>query len=331
MAGKGDEIGLDKVGKYSGPGKVSETVSRDPNVIITADLYNYNTDGNLLKDEHKEWIDEKLCPLLDGYARHVKLIGMASKVGDAQYNKNLSLQRVRRVKNYLVSKGFMEAQVPGEEMRAAGSSLSKSKDPNDELDRAVRIVVALGRKWRPIFPTIVVPIEIHGGEDPGPIGVVPERPPGIFVPEPGSGPEPSEFSRTWEIKQWGEDSAGIGGKIVNGSLQHWQIRDTRNRVEVFCSAVGVGVGVGTPMSFTGEGPWNKFVTPVPLKITEFAGPYRWNSYYSVGPYSKNYMAFHNLGGMDGYFNVNVETGTTFGASGPTMMTMYMVCGKPQKY
>jgi hypothetical protein len=327
MFREGNDIGIDKQGKYSGLGKISESVSRDPNVVLTADLYNYNTDGNLLKDEHKEWIDTKLCPLLDGYARHVKLIGTASKVGDAQHNKNLSLQRARRVKNYLLSKGFMEAQVPGEEMRAAGSSLSKSKGPNDEKDRAVQIIVGLGRKWRPIFPTIVVPIEIHGGEDPDPIVIHPE--PGLVVPEPGL--QPSEFSRTWEIKQWGEDSAGFGPKFVGGSLQHWQIRDTRNRVEVFCSAGGVGLGVGTPMSFTGEGPWNKFVTPVPLKITEFAGPYRWNSYYSAGPYSKNYMAFYNLGGMKGYYNVNVETGVTFGASGSTMMTMFMVCGKPQKY
>jgi hypothetical protein len=69
---------MDKIGAYTGPGKVSENVLKKPKMIVSANLFNYNTDGNMLKAEHKAWIDSKLIPLLRQFRAHVELTGTAS-------------------------------------------------------------------------------------------------------------------------------------------------------------------------------------------------------------------------------------------------------------
>jgi outer membrane protein OmpA-like peptidoglycan-associated protein len=97
---------MDKSGKDTGPGKVEidlgdiDTLSPFP--LIAVDLFNYNVDGNLLKAEHKKFLDNQLIPLLKKEKAHVKLRGTASKSGGADYNRQLSLERVLRVKGYLL-------------------------------------------------------------------------------------------------------------------------------------------------------------------------------------------------------------------------------------
>ena len=80
----------------------------------------------MLKQEHKELLDRDIIPFTKEHRVHVKLTGMASRSGDREYNRQLSLGRVLRVKQYLLGKGLTEAQVPGPDIRAAGEDLSTS-------------------------------------------------------------------------------------------------------------------------------------------------------------------------------------------------------------
>src|SRR5262249_10550734 len=84
----------------------------------------------------KDWLDSTLIPVLKAKRLHVKLRGTASRSGTSEYNRQLSLERVLHVKRYLISKGLTEAQVPGQDLRAAGSDLSTSTSDEDERGRA---------------------------------------------------------------------------------------------------------------------------------------------------------------------------------------------------
>src|SRR4051812_45702491 len=160
---------FDKAGKDTGPGDGGFLITRKENdkLIFEYILFNYNIDGNLLKDEHKQLLDRDIIPFVKTNRVHVKLTGMASQSGDREYNRQLSLSRVLRVKKYLLSQGLTEAQLPGPDIHAVGEDLSVSKSTEDPMDRAVRMAVAVGIKPRPLHPTIVIPVIITpGGPEP---------------------------------------------------------------------------------------------------------------------------------------------------------------------
>lgn len=146
---------MDKIGRDTGVGKVEIDLGDIDDLwpwpIRHALLFNYNSDGNLLKGEHIQFLDDQLIPLLHREKVHVRLTGLASGKGNADYNQTLSLERVLRVKKYLIEKGpLSEAQVPGTKMTAVGETLANPQDENDERDRAVRIAIAPGFLSRPI-------------------------------------------------------------------------------------------------------------------------------------------------------------------------------------
>src|SRR5262245_6584046 len=198
--------GFDKVGKDTGPGDggflitKTETPSK---VVFEYILVNYNIDGNVLKKEHKELLDRDIIPFGKENRVHVKLTGMASQSGDREYNRQLSLGRVLRGKEYLISTGLTEAQVPGTDIRPAGADLSISKSMEDAADRAVQLTIAVGIKPLPLYPTIVIPVIITA-----------ERPDPIIVPEvPGNKP-----GERWTIRQiFGTNTnvgVGVGVPVV---------------------------------------------------------------------------------------------------------------------
>jgi hypothetical protein len=329
---------MDKVGKPTGEGKVSDRAVNDGHgVLITANLYNYNFDGNMLKDEHKEYLDKKMLPFLKKYPTHVKLHGVASKKGNADYNRQLSLERVLRVKQYLISKGLSEAQVPGSEMRATGEDLVPEKNGDDEeFDRAVRIILALGRKWKPWNTYIVFPPDKVTGKDP------PEdKPPPIgFRIPPLFKRVPIKVSRNWRIKLLG--AADFGLPItplvsVGASALVFALADMENQQHVVCilEAGQVG-GPGTPGTLTMEGPWQPFSTANPHRITEFAGGAAWSTLYTSGPYSMASLTLRNIprgqaGSVTSVLAKEVEMGTgfTFGAGVFDHATGTLTCSEPQ--
>jgi hypothetical protein len=318
---------MDKVGRNTGPGKISERVQKTSQIVLTATLFNYNTDGNLLKDEHRKWLDDRLIPLLREFLVHVELLGTASKAGDPEYNRQLSLERVLRVKQYLRDKGIPESQVPGPDIHAAGEDLSKSQSDNDELDRAVQVTVALGIKPRPIFPTIILP-EMVVIRD-GPTIVV--APTVIVAPRP-SGTKGAKFSREFAIKQLGEGSLSVF-KVIGVEGFFFLIRDLTNKEEIVCVGPGVGTGIGLPASLTLEGPFNSFTTTSPQQLKDFEGRAIWQTLFTAGPVSKSRISFLDVpsGTSTKTITVPVDTGFTFGASAFAPTAIRLFCSKPMPF
>lgn len=102
-------VGVDKLGKPTGPGDGGFLVTDQDipsNVVFEFILSNYNIDGNLLKPEHKALLDRHIVPFLKENRVHAELTGTASRTGAANYNRQLSLERVHRVRQYLLQKGL---------------------------------------------------------------------------------------------------------------------------------------------------------------------------------------------------------------------------------
>jgi hypothetical protein len=323
---------FDKKGKDTGRGKIREQVVKQHGIEVIADLYNYNIDGNVLKDEHKKWIDIKLLPLLRAFSVHVKLRGTASKTGDREYNRQLSLGRILRVKKYVIEHGIPESKVPGPDIQAAGEDLSTSDFDEDERDRAVRITVAMGTKPRPIFPTIVLPEIVITSDDP----TIEVPPTIIVVPRPRPSPRTTrgpKFSREFEIKQLGEGSLSVF-KIIGASGMFLLIRDITNREEIVCVAPGVGTGIGLPVSVTLEGPFNHFTTSTPQELRDFAGRAIWQTLFTAGPFSKSRISFLDVpSGASSTKTVTVpmNTGITFGAAAFAPTAIRLFCSEPMPF
>jgi hypothetical protein len=174
--------GIDKEGKVdpsSGPeGKAETILSNDPLWPWPEQgwfLFNFNIDGNVLKPEHKAFLDSSVIPFLHKEKAHVKLGGTASRSGNPEYNRQLSLSRILRVKKYLTDHDIRESQVPGSEFIAAGEDISTNPSAEFERDRSVTIVIGKGLKPRPIrvnkpdLPIFVppfLPIPLPGPEFP---------------------------------------------------------------------------------------------------------------------------------------------------------------------
>jgi len=311
---------FDKWGKDTGPGKTREQVVRQNGIVVIVDLYNYNIDGNVLKDEHKKQIDDKLLPLLRDFPMHVKLRGTASKSGDSEYNRQLSLGRVLRIKKYLTERGIPESKAPGPDIQAAGEDLSTSDSQEDEQDRAVRITVAMGIKPRPIYPTIVLPEIVITSGPPPPT----QPPPPIIIRPPMLKKIPINVSQNWQIRQLSQADVEF---IVGLSGMAFQIVDRTNNEEIICVMPAAGAGIGLPASLTLKGPWNIFTTPKPIRITDFAGPATWTTVFSTGPFSHNTLEVNDTRVPP----IRVATGVTIGASGPTVVGGILFCSSPRPF
>jgi OmpA family len=334
--------GFDKVGRDTGPGDGGFLIAKKETpakVIFEYILFNYNIDGNVLKKEHKELLDRDIIPFVEENRVHVKLTGMASQSGDREYNRQLSLGRVLRVKEYLISKGLTEAQVPGPDIRAAGEDLSTSKSREDPIDRAVRLTIAVGIKPLPLFPTIVIPVIITA-DGPDPIIV-----PGVT----GNKPE-----GRWTIRQvfgtntnvgLGVGVPGFGVGAGLGPIQYHFLLVNRKTAQMSqCTfagpglsggigpntteAHGKGLGLSVSTSITAQSKtWDNFQTDGGVDFSDFNGAAVWvepgGVALSTDISAQAVLRFPKLG-----TTVRVTTGKTFGFPGSAASFGNFHCGKP---
>jgi hypothetical protein len=288
------------------------------------------------------------------YRVHAELTGMVSKSGDREYDRQLSLGRVLRVKQYLLSKGLTEAQIPGPDVHAVGKDQSTSESNEDPIDRAVRIRVALGIKPRPLWPTIVIPMLITAD---GPKTVDPP-------PKPPNSDGESQTER-WTIRQiFGMNmNAGVGigvgpvgAGVALGPVQyHFLLVNRRTAQMVQCTFGGPGVsgGVGPSVPFGKEGDlakgkdimkpglglsvgvsitgqskeWNNFDTKAGVDFSDFDRVAFWREPPGLGLGTdislKGVLSLPKLG-----VSVDVTTGKTFGLAGASQSVGILTCGKP---
>lgn len=333
--------GFDQVGKDTGPGDGGFLITNKETptqIVFEYILFNYNIDGNVLKKEHKELLDRDIIPFVKEHRVHVKLTGMASQSGDREYNRKLSLGRVLRVKQYLLSEGLTEAQVPGPDIRAAGEDLSTSKLSEDPMDRAVRLTIAVGIKPRPLYPTIVVPMIITAN---GPESIIL---PNVTI----VGDKPEE---RWTIRQIfgtntnvgvGVGVPGVGVGAGLGPIQYSFLLVNRKTAQMSqCTfagpgasggvgpnnkSFGLGLSIGT--SITGQSKtWNNFETTAGVDFSDFNGAATWVEPGGVGlgtdVSAQAVLTFPKLGKT-----VRVTTGKTFGFPGSAISAGNFYCGAP---
>lgn len=136
-------------------------------------LSNFDFDDATVKPEHQNWLRQQAVPRL-GPGQRVFLRGMASQVGNREYNRQLSRRRVEAVRTFLMQNGVPAGQILTD---FTGEDLSTSVNPDDPRDRAVVVVFDFppvkfaffdrlirgdrldGFDDRPAVPTQVVPAE----------------------------------------------------------------------------------------------------------------------------------------------------------------------------
>lgn len=113
---------------------VSEIKNDKSSVVINNIFFDYNS-ANLHKESELEL--KRLAEFLKtNKIAKIKVIGHTDKVGSEKYNKKLSLERAKSVKNFIVSK------LKDLEIDTEGMGFSKPIDPNDDSkNRRVEIVV----------------------------------------------------------------------------------------------------------------------------------------------------------------------------------------------
>lgn len=289
---------MDKIGRDTGPGKVKEIiVGKNPSLIWDAVLYNYNIDGNIPKDRHKDYMKRKLLPLLKNGPYHVKIFGRASKLGAADYNQTLSVERALRVKKYLISLGLPESKVPGQEMRAHGEVLATG---DAAFDRSVIVRVAHGAKTKPI------PIPIPNQTVPPTVIVIPgkPKPPGTTPPKTGG----TQF----KIKHLGSSELAFGA----GHL-FWIVDKTTNEeTTILLTGGSVGAGIAP---VTGKGEWVDFSTKKPTTLYDFVGTARFTEAPSVLWWSDK-DGFLTFDKVETHGAIRIKSGVTIGLSGGAVTT-----------
>src|SRR5262245_3605322 len=123
------------------PGKVGlkDTRLSAETVALEIEVHTYNFDVNIatLKDEHVKFIKEQVVPALnDNPYASIVLLGTASKSGEDDYNKTLSVNRATEVKNALSKSGIAISRIMWDGL---GNTASESKSNEDDADRAVRM------------------------------------------------------------------------------------------------------------------------------------------------------------------------------------------------
>jgi OmpA family len=146
--------------KATGPGKVETSVAPPGAPVggVIALLFNFDFDDAAVKPEHQAFLLDQLVPRLTA-ARGLRVFlrGMASKIGNADYNLQLSRRRVEAVRNFLTGRGVSPGQVV---TTFTGENLSTSLKADDERDRAVEALFEASDQARFVRD---VPIEVNDG------------------------------------------------------------------------------------------------------------------------------------------------------------------------
>jgi hypothetical protein len=154
--------------KATGPAKVetSRTPPGAPVTGVVALLFNFDFDDAAVKPEHRAFLVEQFVPRLTAApGLQVFLRGTASRVGNADYNLQLSRRRVEAVRDFLTSRGVAAGQIA---TGFTGENLSTSRIADDERDRAVEAI--LDASTGPARFERVIPVEaldgFHGTRSP---------------------------------------------------------------------------------------------------------------------------------------------------------------------
>jgi hypothetical protein len=126
--------------KPTGPARVETTATPAgaPVSGFAALLFNFDFDDAAVKAEHQAWLLEHAVPSLTAVpGAKVFLRGMASQIGNRDYNLQLSRRRVEAVAGFLVAQGVARGQIV---TAFTGEDLSASKLADDERDRAVEAI-----------------------------------------------------------------------------------------------------------------------------------------------------------------------------------------------
>jgi hypothetical protein len=292
---------MDKVGKNTGVGKVREERASNGKVLFNVLLYNYNIDGNLLKPEHIRFIEESVLPVVKAAPLHIKLRGMASKSGSSEYNKQLSLERILRVKKFLTDRGLDESKVPGSQIENAGEELA-NQSIDDEHDRSVLLQIAVGTKPKPYpKPVVIPPIR------PGVIHRLPSSP---------STSPTDNSSRSWRIQFLGDISlsatpfgAGLGGMFAG-----FRLHNSSSDQESLCFlGPFVNAGVGTVGVTLKSEKWTPFNTKNAVNFDFFNAKAEYLSLLAV--------PHETLAGMLGFLTKTGYTFLSFAEKGVAPITL----------
>jgi hypothetical protein len=139
----------------TGPGKIFEFDWVDSDLVMTANLYNFDIDGADLKLEHKSFLRERIVDYLNKYGFHIWLHGHSSRSGDYAYNVGLSKRRVENVTAFLKSLGVRDTQI---QPQWDGPKDATPKKLEAEVDRSVSFHIQPG--VTPIPPPIppIIPV-----------------------------------------------------------------------------------------------------------------------------------------------------------------------------
>jgi len=327
-------VGIDKLGKPTGPGDGGFMVTEQDipsHVIFEFILFNYNIDGNLLKPEHKQLLDEHIVPFLKANRVHAELTGTASRTGTAAYDRQLSLERVHRVHHYLLQRGVISAKIPAADVHGIGKDKSTSKLDEDELERSVRIRIVVGYRPQQVLPRVVVP-KIVTPQAPSPVQTLPET---IISVDTRESWAIMELSGSNVAATIGPSFLFVSAQLQAGTVEYHFLLVNRKTKQMsqcryFGGAAGGTAGVSTSPKASGLGliggglsltepshTWDTFHTKAGSGFDDFAGGAGWvEAGAGMGTdIGKCRLTFYGLG-----VTVTVTTGHSIGTPGFLLST-----------
>jgi hypothetical protein len=249
----------------TGEGKWEAILDLEYAGIVEALLYNFDFDDfyeykfRPLKTEHKNFLKDHVIPALAKEYGYVWMRGSASRIGTADWNMELSRNRVMRVAGFLMENGIDAEKI---ETNAIGNRRAMEHALDDERDRGVFLFV---------YPKF----EFH----PEPKRQIPQK---KAVSTRFKIAGLTSISKGLEVKAFkylGHLIKAVGKlDIVIGptaDVNFFIIWDTTNNLSCLYLYVGVGVSIGVdthiPVGSTIKGDWTAFTTKAPIFVSQF-GP-----------------------------------------------------------
>lgn len=199
------------------------------NAFLKGRLIDFDTGSAQLEDQHKTWLRQKITIARVNSMYRIRLVGYASKLGDATKNETLSYMRMDNVLKFLQSIDN-RAMDRVETFRAVGETAYQARESDDSAEwRAVEVHIFIGDIPPPPPPPNVKPV------------------PRKVEPLPGG----ERFTK-WEV-------ASPGGvfvaEVVGGGFNIFIIRNTKlDEMRAYIQPI---LGVGASLSLSGlKAAWN---------------------------------------------------------------------------